>query len=88
MVEMDTKGFDTVEEVEMEDTQEGKFLTFILGNAEYGIEIRNVTEIVGIQSMTDLPDTPPFVKGVINLRGKVIPLIDVRLRFLGERGAR
>ena len=81
MVEMDTKGFDTVEEVEMEDTQEGKFLTFILGDVEYGIEIRNVTEIIGIQSMTDLPDTPPFVKGVINLRGKVIPLIDVRLRF-------
>ena len=81
MVEMDTKGFDTVEEVEMEDTQEGKFLTFILGNEEYGIEIRNVTEIIGIQSITDLPDTPSFVKGVINLRGKVIPLIDVRLRF-------
>ncbi len=43
MVEMDTKGFDTVEEVEMEDTLEGKFLTFTLGNEEYGIEIRNVT---------------------------------------------
>ena len=81
MVEMDTKGFDTVEEVEMEDTLEGKFLTFTLGNEEYGIEIRNVTEIIGIQRMTDLPDTPPFVKGVINLRGKVIPVIDVRLRF-------
>ena len=84
MIEMETKGFDTVEEVEMEDTQEGKFLTFILGNEEYGIEIRNVTEIIGIQSMTDLPDTPPFVKGVINLRGKIIPLIDVRLRFSFE----
>ena len=81
MFEMDTKGFDTVEELEMEDTQEGKFLTFTLGNEEYGIEIRNVTEIIGIQSITDLPDTPSFVKGVINLRGKVIPLIDVRLRF-------
>ena len=81
MVELDSKGFDTVEELEMEDTQEGKFLTFILGNEEYGIEIRNVTEIIGIQSITDLPDTPSFVKGVINLRGKVIPLIDVRLRF-------
>lgn len=81
MFEMDTKGLDTVEELEMEDTQEGKFLTFTLGNEEYGIEIRNVTEIIGIQSITDLPDTPSFVKGVINLRGKVIPLIDVRLRF-------
>ncbi len=64
-----------------EDAQEGKYLTFSLGNEEYGIEIRNVTEIIGIQSITDLPDTPPFVKGVINLRGKVIPVIDVRLRF-------
>ncbi len=81
MVEIDTQNFDSVEELEMEDTQEGKFLTFALGEEEYGIEIRNVTEIIGIQSMTDLPDTPPFVKGVINLRGKVIPLIDVRLRF-------
>ncbi len=81
MVELDTQGLDTVEEVEIEDTQEGKFLTFTLGKEQYGIEIRNVTEIIGIQNMTDLPDTPPFVKGVINLRGKVIPLIDVRLRF-------
>jgi len=66
---------------ENQDTQEGKYLTFTLGNEEYGIEIRNVTEIIGIQKVTDLPDTPNFVKGVINLRGKVIPVIDVRLRF-------
>ena len=65
-----------------EDTQEGKFLTFVLGNEEYGIEIRNVTEIIGIQRITDLPDVPHYVKGVINLRGKVIPVIDVRLRFV------
>ncbi|MFQ5485659.1 MAG: chemotaxis protein CheW [Desulfobacterales bacterium] len=77
----DYENMDMVEEVEAEDTQEGKFLTFPLGNEEYGIEIRNVTEIIGIQSITDLPDTPAFVKGVINLRGKVIPVIDVRLRF-------
>jgi purine-binding chemotaxis protein CheW len=68
-------------ESEHEDTQEGKFLTFSLGNEEYGIEIRNVTEIIGIQNVTDLPDVPDYVKGVINLRGKVIPVIDVRLRF-------
>jgi purine-binding chemotaxis protein CheW len=66
---------------QQEDTQEGKFLTFSLGNEEYGIEIRHVTEIIGIQNITDLPDMPDFVKGVINLRGKVIPVIDVRLRF-------
>ena len=69
-----------------EDTQEGKFLTFVLGNEEYGIEIRNVTEIIGIQKITDLPDVPHYVKGVINLRGKVIPVVDVRIRFgLPER---
>ena len=74
-------GFD-----EQEDTQEGKYLTFRIGREEYGIEIRYVTEIIGIQKITDLPDTPEFVKGVINLRGKVIPVIDVRIRFeLSER---
>lgn len=69
---------------EQEDTQAGKYLTFNIGEEEYGIEIRYVTEIIGIQKITDLPDTPNFVKGVINLRGKVIPVIDVRLRFLLE----
>lgn len=64
-----------------EDTQEGQFLTFSLAEQEYGIEIRHVTEIIGIQRITDLPETPEYVKGVINLRGKVIPVIDVRLRF-------
>ena len=68
-------------ELQDEDTQEGKYLTFSLGKEEYGIEIRFVTEIIGIQPITDLPDTPVFVKGVVNLRGKVIPVIDVRLRF-------
>jgi purine-binding chemotaxis protein CheW len=69
-----------------EDTQEGKYLTFSMGKEEYGIGIRHVTEIIGIQNVTDLPDMPAYVKGVINLRGKVIPVIDVRLRFsLEER---
>lgn len=77
---------DLVLDEENEDTQEGKYLTFRIGNEEYGIEIRDVIEIIGIQNITDLPDTPAFVKGVINLRGKVIPVIDVRLRFgLEER---
>ncbi len=74
------------EVLEEEDTQEGKYLTWALGDEEYGIEIRNVTEIIGIQKITDLPDVPQYVKGVINLRGKVIPVLDVRLRFgLPER---
>lgn len=70
-----------VADEENEDTQEGKYLTFQLVNEEYGIEIRVVTEIIGIQNITELPDVPMYVKGVINLRGKVIPVIDVRLRF-------
>ena len=69
---------------ESEDTMEGKFLIFAIGDEDYGISIRNVTEIIGIQGVTELPDTPDFVKGVINLRGKVIPVIDVRLRFMIE----
>ena len=76
--------FDGIQEEE--DTQEGKYLTFRIAKEEYGIEIRYVTEIIGIQRITDLPDTPEFVKGVINLRGKVVPVIDVRLRFgMSER---
>ncbi len=71
---------------EDEDTQEDKFLTFILSQEEYGIEIRHVTEIIGIQNITEVPDMPHYIKGVINLRGKVIPVMDVRLRFgLEER---
>lgn len=66
---------------EDENTQEDKYLTFVLGNEEYGIEIRHVTEIIGIQYVTPVPDMPVYVKGVINLRGKVIPVMDVRMRF-------
>lgn len=64
-----------------EDTQQGKYLTFVLGKEVYGLEIRYVTEIIGIQKITPVPDMPDYVKGVINLRGKVIPVMDVRLRF-------
>ncbi|MEW6182079.1 MAG: chemotaxis protein CheW [Bacillota bacterium] len=74
-------GSELLYEEEDEDTQEDKFLTFVLGEEEYGIEIRYVTEIIGIQKITDVPDMPSYVKGVINLRGKVIPVMDVRLRF-------
>ncbi|BCA79155.1 chemotaxis protein CheW [Desulfuromonas sp. AOP6] len=64
-----------------EDTMENKFLTFHLGKEDYGIEIRYVTEIIGVQKITDVPDMPDYIKGVINLRGKVIPVMDVRARF-------
>ncbi len=60
---------------------QGKYLTFQLGNEEYGLEILKVREIIGIMDITRLPRTPDFVKGVVNLRGKVIPVIDLRLRF-------
>lgn len=64
-----------------EDTQKDKFLTFILGNESYGIEIKYVTEIIGIQPITEIPELPAYIKGIINLRGKIIPVMDVRLRF-------
>ncbi len=60
---------------------EGKFLTFVLGNEEYGIEILKVREIIGIMEITPVPQPPDYMKGVINLRGKVIPIIDLRLKF-------
>lgn len=67
--------------VENEDTQKDKYLTFHLAGEDYGIEIRYVIEIIGIQKITDVPDMPGFIRGVINLRGKVIPVMDVRARF-------
>lgn len=71
---------------EEEDAQKDKYLTFNVGDELFGFEIEHVTEIVGIQKITEVPDMPLYVKGVINLRGLVIPVIDVRLRFgLDER---
>ena len=67
-----------------EDTQKGRFLTFVLGKETYGIEIKYVTEIIGIQAITEIPELPEYVKGIINLRGKIIPVMDVRLRFKKE----
>lgn len=66
---------------EEEDTQKDKFLTFSLGNEFYGIEIKYVTEIVGMQPITEVPELPSYIRGIINLRGKIIPVMDVRLRF-------
>lgn len=61
--------------------REGKYLTFSLAGEEYGIGILKIKEIIGMMPITTVPQTPDFVKGVINLRGKVIPVIDLRLRF-------
>lgn len=60
---------------------EGKYLTFSLGKEEYGIGILNVREIIGLLEVTAVPHTPVYIKGVINLRGRVIPVIDLRLKF-------
>src|SRR3982751_1922074 len=63
------------------DTRAGKYLTFQLVNEEFGIRVLQVREIMGIQEITAVPQTPHHVKGVINLRGKVIPVVDLRLKF-------
>jgi purine-binding chemotaxis protein CheW len=59
----------------------GKYLTFFLAKEEYGLEILKVHEIIGVLPITRVPRTPPFVRGVINLRGKVIPIVDLRSKF-------
>jgi len=61
--------------------REGKYLTFALAGEEYGIGILKVKEIIGLMAITSVPRTPDYVKGVINLRGKVIPVADLRLKF-------
>ena len=62
-------------------SRDGKYLTFKLVDEEYGVSIFKIKEIIGMMAITFIPRTPPFVKGVINLRGKVIPVIDLRLKF-------
>jgi purine-binding chemotaxis protein CheW len=63
------------------DHRAGKYLTFQLGNEEFAVQVLRVREIMGIQEITAVPQTPDYVKGVINLRGKVIPVVDLRLKF-------
>lgn len=67
--------------LEQEDTQKDKFLTFVIARESYGIEISYVTEIIGIQPVIEVPELPEYIRGIINLRGKIIPVMDVRLRF-------
>lgn len=68
-------------ELQEEDAQKGRYLTFKLGKEFYGIEIKYVTEIIGLQPITEIPELPEYIRGIINLRGKIIPVMDVRLRF-------
>jgi len=72
-----TKSDEKIDQAE----KEGKYLTFSLAQEEYGIGILKIREIIGMMPVTSVPQTPEFVKGVINLRGKVIPVVDLRLRF-------
>jgi len=69
------------QEIFEEDTLANKFLNFRVDSSTYGIELRNVTEIIGIQPITPVPDVPDYIRGVINLRGSITPVMDVRLRF-------
>lgn len=64
-----------------ENIPHGRYLTFSLGSEDFGIDIRYVTEIIGLQPITAIPELPNFVKGIINLRDKIISVIDMRLRF-------
>ena len=78
---MSSETQNTNQAVKVMAEREGKYLTFTLADEEYGIGILKIKEIIGMIPVTSVPRTPEFVKGVINLRGKVIPVIDLRLRF-------
>lgn len=69
----------------LEDTLKDKYLTFEVCSEMYGIEIQFVTEIIGIEAITEMPEMPDYFKGIINLRGRIIPVMDIRLRF-GKEG--
>ena len=82
---------DEVQELEQEEMIEellfagGKYLSFFLGEEEYAIEILKVQEIIGLMPITPVPKMPPYVRGVLNLRGKIIPVMDLRTRFNLDR---
>lgn len=59
----------------------GEYLTFVLGDEQYGIEILKVQEIRGYDAVTQIANTPAFIKGVVNLRGKIVPIVDLRIKF-------
>ncbi len=77
---------DLVADVEGDEDQRDKYLLFTMAKETYGIAIASITEIIEMQNITSLPDMPDYVRGVINLRGRIIPLVDLRLKFgLAER---
>ncbi len=78
---MDTYNSEMTEAEEKED----RFLTFDLGSERYGIIINQVTEIIGLQTINKLPDMPDYIKGIINLRGTIIPVIDMGIKFRKQK---
>jgi purine-binding chemotaxis protein CheW len=76
-----TQGISTVSEQTEIDEMKGKYLTFWTDRQLFGVPIADVVQIIGIQEITPIPDSPAYAKGVINLRGSIIPVIDVRIRF-------
>ena len=62
-------------------TSAGEYLTFVLGEEQYGLEILKVQEIRGYDAVTQIANTPDFIKGVVNLRGKIVPIVDLRIKF-------
>ncbi|HHT16225.1 MAG TPA: purine-binding chemotaxis protein CheW [Papillibacter sp.] len=73
-----------VTDMNFNDGQKDMFMTFVVGKETYGIEICHIIEIIGMQEYTEMPEMPEYIKGIINLRGNIIPLMDVRLRFRME----
>lgn len=81
---LDNEQMEVIEEIFEEDTTKDKYLTFKIDEEEYGIDICYVIEIITVCAITWVPETPEAIKGIINLRGSIIPVIDVRLRFRKE----
>ena len=72
---------DDIYDDEDEEIQENQYLTFYIGNECYALRLLNIVEIIRLMNITPVPDMDDFIKGIINLRGKIIPVMDVRLRF-------
>lgn len=81
---MENKEMEVVREILEEDTTKDKYLTFIIDDEDYGIDIGHVIEIITVTAITWVPETPDAIKGIINLRGSIVPVIDVRTRFKKE----
>lgn len=81
---LENEEVEVIDEIIEEDTTKDKYLTFKIDEEEYGIDICYVLEIISVCAITWVPETPDYLKGIINLRGSIIPAIDVRLRFNKE----